>query len=72
VEENGQRLSVDHVIPWRTFTDEAAANAGTNLVALCRSCHAKKQRAESLWLRGDVLDMQRYQAAVAEPWGETA
>ncbi len=63
-----QRLSVDHVIPWRTFTDEAAANDPKNLVSLCRPCHSRKGRAERLWLQGDVLDMWRYQLAVAEPW----
>lgn len=55
--DNGQQLSVDHVIPWRIFTDERVANDLRNLVALCRSCHAKKTgRAEQAYMRGDVLD----------------
>jgi hypothetical protein len=62
------RLSVDHVIPYRSFDNREEANQPTNLVALCRSCHSKKARAERLWLRGDVLDMWTYQIAVAEPW----
>lgn len=68
--ENGQRLSVDHVIPWRAFEDEAEANSPLNLVALCRPCHSRKGRAERLWLLGDVLDMRRYQEAVALSWVE--
>lgn len=67
--ENGQALSVDHITPWRTFTDEAEANQPSNLASLCRSCHSKKTNAaERLWIRGDVLDMWRYQIAVSEPW----
>ena len=66
--ENGQRLSVDHIIPWRAFTDSTEANDLANLASLCRSCHGKKARAENNWLRGDVLDMWRYQIAVSEPW----
>lgn len=67
-EDEGVGLSVDHVIPWRSFTSAEEANDPSNLVALCRSCHGKKQRAERLWLQGDVLDMWRYQIAVSEPW----
>lgn len=70
-EEEGSRLSVDHVIPWRSFATAEEANERSNLVALCRSCHAKKARAERRWLKGDVLDMWRYQVAVSEPWRET-
>jgi hypothetical protein len=55
-EENGQALSVDHLIPWRLFADEIVANSLDNLVALCRVCHAKKTaRAEQAYFRGDVL-----------------
>jgi len=61
-------LSVDHVIPYRTFESPSEANQQDNLVALCSSCHSKKTRAERLWLKGDVLDMWRYQTSVAEPW----
>lgn len=70
-EDAGQRLSVDHVLPWRSFEDKVAANDPRNLVSLCRSCHAKKARAERLWLQGDVLDMWRYQTAVAQPWTDS-
>jgi hypothetical protein len=65
---NGQRLSVDHIIPWRSFASATEANDPANLASLCRSCHAKKARAENRWLRGDVLDMWRYQVAVSQPW----
>lgn len=60
-EENRQALSVDHIVPWRTFEDEVAANDLSNLVSLCRPCHAKKtMRAERKWIVGDVLDFKRY------------
>lgn len=67
-DENGQKLSVDHVIPWRAFESAEEANQSANLVSLCRPCHSRKSRAERLWLKGDVLDMWRYQVAVAQPW----
>jgi 5-methylcytosine-specific restriction endonuclease McrA len=55
-EENQQALSIDHLIPWRMFADELVANSLDNLVALCRSCHARKtSRAEAAYFRGDVL-----------------
>src|SRR5262245_25648019 len=37
-----KKLSIDHVRPWRTFTDKALANSPDNLVALCPSCHSHK------------------------------
>lgn len=67
VSDNGQALSVDHVIPWRLFTDEKVANDLDNLVALCRSCHAKKWRAESAYIRGDVLGWWAYLDNVGIP-----
>lgn len=54
-EDNGQALSVDHVIPWRLFADERAANDLGNLIALCRNCHAKKYWIETAYIKGDVL-----------------
>lgn len=59
-EQNGQALSVDHVIPWRLFADERIANSLENLIALCRSCHARKWRAETAYIRGDVLGWLAY------------
>ena len=60
-ETNGQALSVDHLIPWRIWADEEAANQPSNLVALCRSCHAKKTaRLERAYWKGDVLDFERF------------
>lgn len=60
-EENGQKLSVDHVIPWRSFTDKALANVESNLVSLCRACHSwKSHTAERRWLKGDVLGLAQY------------
>jgi predicted nucleic acid-binding Zn ribbon protein len=67
-DQNGERLSVDHLIPWRSFDSAAAANHLDNLVALCRGCHAiKTQIAERAWLKGDVLAMARHIEAVTLP-----
>lgn len=60
-EQNGQELSVDHVIPWRLFADERMANDLGNLIGLCRSCHARKtSRAEAAYVRGDVLEWRAF------------
>lgn len=59
--DNKQRLSVDHVRPWRSFKDKADANHPDNLVALCRSCHTfKTVTVERAWLRGDVLAWRQW------------
>lgn len=66
-EENGQKLSVDHVIPWRMFAEQEKdlANALTNLASLCKWCHSRKtSRAEQKWLRGDVLDFKAYEKSL--------
>lgn len=64
-EENGQKLSVDHVVPWRVFADKNEANDPTNLASLCRSCHSKKTGIyERLWLKGDVIGMEQYRRAI--------
>ena len=34
------RLDVHHIVPFRQFTDKEEANQSSNLIALCRSCHA--------------------------------
>lgn len=63
--DNKQKLSVDHVVPWRAFENKLEANADDNLVSLCRSCHQKKTiGAERRWLRGDVLGLQAYRRNV--------
>ena len=81
--EIGQRLSVDHIVPFRLTviygqTDGIDPNDLRNLAALCRSCHAKKTQAESLLLRGDmigflsiirtIMPMDRIETALAL-WG---
>ena len=64
-EENGQKLSVDHIIPWRLFEDKAEANRPENLISLCKFCHSwKTSRAEQKYLRGDVLDFRQYERAI--------
>jgi 5-methylcytosine-specific restriction endonuclease McrA len=65
--ENGVALSVDHIRPWRSFKSKADANDPSNLVSLCKSCHSwKTTTAERLWLRGDVLDFQKYERHMRE------
>lgn len=73
--ENKQKLSVDHVIPWRAFENKLEANDESNLVSLCRSCHQKKTiGAERRWLRGDVLGLQAYRVnvGISGPSGDHA
>lgn len=66
--ENGQRLSVDHIIPWRAFEDKSKANDPSNLASLCRRCHSTKTGVyERLWLRGDRIGMEQYRAALKLP-----
>jgi HNH endonuclease len=63
--DNKQKLSVDHVRPWREFEDKTEANDPMNLVALCRRCHSTKTlTTEAAWLRGDGLALQAYRRAV--------
>lgn len=59
---DGERaFPVDHVIPWRMFTDKDAANADTNLATLCHQCHMRKTAVEErALLRGDWLTFRRY------------
>lgn len=50
-EANGRGLDVHHVIPLRKFVtdgdlDHTAANALTNLISLCRTCHARWEGIE--------------------------
>ena len=58
---NGQKLSVDHIRPWRSFDDKAQANHPTNLVSLCRPCHSfKTTTVERAWLSGDVIAFKQW------------
>ena len=66
--EDGGKLHVDHLIPWRCFTDKTFANAPENLASLCRRCHGvKTTRAERLWLRGDVQEYEKFLRSVRMP-----
>ncbi len=59
--ENGRKLSVDHVLPRRWFTDPLKADDPTNLISRCVSCHGKKTaRAERKLLRGDIIAFQQH------------
>lgn len=56
-----EKLSVDHVKPWRSFTDKIAANHPANLVSLCRPCHSYKTTVvERALLRGDVVTFKQW------------
>jgi len=56
-----EKLSVDHVRPWRSFEDKALANHQDNLVSLCRRCHSYKTTVvERAWLLGDVLAWRQW------------
>lgn len=58
---NGEKLSVDHVRPWRAFADKELANHPDNLVSLCRSCHSyKTSKVERAWLSGDVVTFKQW------------
>ena len=67
-ENNKQRLSVDHIKPWRLFTSAVEANHPTNLISLCRKCHSwKTQVAERQMLKGDNIQFQQYKKAITLP-----
>ncbi len=59
--ENGRKLSVDHILPRRWFTDPSEADNPANLISRCGSCHGKKTaRAERKLLHGDVIGFQQH------------
>jgi 5-methylcytosine-specific restriction endonuclease McrA len=67
-DENGQKLSVDHIIAWRTFDDKTEANRPRNLVSLCRSCHSLKTSTfEQASMRGDCIAMYQYERNIVLP-----
>ena len=64
--ENGQKLAVDHIIPWRQFVNKEEANTSSNLVSLCKKCHGLKTTSfERKWLKGDVIAFEQYRRAVS-------
>jgi 5-methylcytosine-specific restriction endonuclease McrA len=74
-QENGRRLSVDHIIPWRIFPEDqkVQANEDSNLASLCTSCHSKKTMvAEHRWLKGDRFDFSGYVRSLGLRSGATA
>lgn len=67
-EENRQKLSVDHIRPWRLFDSAAEANHPTNLISLCRKCHTwKTSVAERRMLKGDNIQFQQYKRSIELP-----
>ena len=60
-QENGRKLSVDHILPRRWFTHPSEADDSSNLISRCISCHGKKTaRAERKLLQGDVIGFQQH------------
>lgn len=67
-EREGLTLAVDHIRPWRSFTDKSLANHPDNLVALCTKCHGMKtMTVERAWLNGDVLGWNQFVASLHLP-----
>lgn len=63
-----EKLSVDHVRPWRTFKDKELANHPDNLVSLCRRCHSYKTTTiERAWLRGDRIAWLQWVRSLSLP-----
>lgn len=55
-EDKEEKLSTDHIIPYRLVKE----NDPINLICLCRApCHVKKTHAERHLLRGDLLRFEQ-------------
>jgi len=66
--ENGRKLSVDHILPRRWFSDPLEADDSANLMSRCGSCHGKKTaRAERKLLQGDVIGFRQHLKELGEP-----
>ena len=64
--DNSQRLSVDHIRPWRLFECAADANNPGNLISLCRKCHGWKTTvAERRMLIGDNIAFSQYKQSIS-------
>jgi endogenous inhibitor of DNA gyrase (YacG/DUF329 family) len=48
LENRGQKLHVHHITPARLFDSDEQRNDESNLIALCRPCHKKAERAAPL------------------------
>ena len=66
---NGQKLDVDHIVPWRLYPGRPdVANDPRNLVSLCRRCHRHKTaKLERAYLVGDCLGMHAYEHSISLP-----
>lgn len=54
--EDGKRISVDHIVPFRLAKQcTEKPNELVNLACMCRSCHSTKTGIESRLLKGDVI-----------------
>lgn len=64
--EKGKSWPVDHVMPFREFESQEAANQPENLVLLCPPCHAiKTTMIEQAYLKGDRILMSQYLKSIA-------
>jgi 5-methylcytosine-specific restriction endonuclease McrA len=71
-DEQKIKLAVDHIRPWRSFTDKSLANQPDNLAALCSECHGHKTHVvERAWLMGDVLPLLAFERAINGPSAAT-
>ena len=50
--ENGRKLDVDHIIPFHQSKNKEIANKQSNLQAMCKSCHRKK---DAKWKRDNPV-----------------
>lgn len=67
--ENGKKLDVDHIVPWRLFPGRPdIANSPSNLVSLCARCHRyKTAKLEQAYLEGDCTGMSAYENSISLP-----
>lgn len=66
--ENGRKLDVDHIVPWRLFNSAEIANQPSNLVSLCARFHRiKTAKMERAYLIGDCLGMHAYEQSISLP-----
>lgn len=52
----GKGKDVHHIVPYKTFDSDKEANQLTNLIYLCRECHAKIEAGKKGCPRPDTLD----------------
>jgi hypothetical protein len=68
-DNNGRKLSVDHVVAFRNFETDEAANDPENLVALCTSCHSHKTHGveRRFVSKGDMVSLDEFRRSIELP-----